>query len=118
RETCISVHLLCLPALAVAEANSSLGASASPSAMTDALRNIPTQWPPKGALVVDVNGVGQPAVLPVSNLSLTSCKDAAGGAVDITPHIRPGANTVRLIQLRDLSEWVFVVHACTPSDDE
>ncbi|KAH9928355.1 uncharacterized protein B0H18DRAFT_1000931 [Fomitopsis serialis] len=113
-KTQISVHLLCLPALAVAEANSSLGTSAQPDAVSDALKSIPTQWPPKGTLVIEVNG----SDAKHARTFLPTHLDAIGGAVDLTAHIRPGANTVRLIQLRDLSEWVFVVHAGAPSDDE
>ena len=35
--------------------------------------------------------------------------------LDITKHVRPGTNTVRFIQLADLSEFVFVLHAAKAS---
>lgn len=31
--------------------------------------------------------------------------------MDVTQYVRPGANTVRFIQLADLSEFMFVLHA-------
>lgn len=53
---------------------------------------------------------------------LCSCadtrKDAANGPVDLTSHIRAGSNTLRLIQLRDTSGWVLVVHAGMPPNAE
>lgn len=53
--THIAVHLLCLPVQAVAEASSSMHALRDPSAISDAFWNIQTRWPPKGALIVQVN---------------------------------------------------------------
>ena len=35
--------------------------------------------------------------------------------LDITKHVRPGTNTVRFIQLADLSEFVFILHAAKAS---
>jgi hypothetical protein len=35
--------------------------------------------------------------------------------LDITAHLRPGTNTVRFIQLADLSEFVFVLRAAEVS---
>lgn len=37
------------------------------------------------------------------------------GPLDITAHIHAGENVLRLIQLRDTSDHVFVVHAAIPS---
>ena len=38
--------------------------------------------------------------------------------MDLTAHVRAGTNTLRLIQLRDTSGWMFVVHAGVPPDVE
>lgn len=103
--------------------------SQDPSAVSDVFWDIQTQWPPKGALVVEVNGGDAqhtrtflPAQLVCQPLILRSCadtrKDATDGPVDLTPLVRAGSNTLRLIQLRDTSESVFVVHAGAPPNAE
>ena len=53
-----------------------------------------------------------------SVLALTRRKDTADGPVNLTSHIRAGTNTLRFIQLRDTSGWVFVVHAGVPPNAE
>lgn len=43
-----------------------------------------------------------------------NCRGVQGpqdGPLDVTVAIRPGYNTVRVIQLIDLSEFMFVLHA-------
>ena len=40
------------------------------------------------------------------------------GAVDISAHIRPGSNNIRLIQLSDQSNFVFVLYVGFPPVDE
>lgn len=49
------VHLLCLPASAVAEVNQNLDPMASPADVAVALWNLGTIWPTKGTLVVEMN---------------------------------------------------------------
>jgi hypothetical protein len=43
--------------------------------------------------------------------SLSLWQDKGGPELDVTQHLRPGTNTVRFIQLADLSDYVFVLHA-------
>ena len=129
--THIAVHLLCLPVRAVAEASSSMHVLRDPGAISDAFWNIQTQWPPKGGLIVEVNGGDAlyahtffPAQLVCflcldalprrSRTDMTWTKGATDGPLELTSHVRAGTNTLRLIQLRDTSEWVYAVHAGAP----
>lgn len=110
-DTHISVHLLCLPTATVAEVNRSLDPAASPAEVAAALWRIPTSWPAKGTLVIEAN----PGHSVSSHAFLPSVLGEINGPLDITAHIHAGENVLRLIQLRDTSDHVFVVHAAIPS---
>jgi hypothetical protein len=51
----VSVRLVCLPTASVEETYKKLDPSASPETVTDAMRNIKPEWPPKGKIIVEVN---------------------------------------------------------------
>ncbi|KAI9066246.1 hypothetical protein FKP32DRAFT_1673991 [Trametes sanguinea] len=105
----VKVHLLCLPAAAVAEVNESLPPDASREDIVAAMWNIKTEWPLKGRLVIqfssdDTRGPYIPG------------EDS--GPLEITQEIKSGENKLRLIQLEDMSSKLFVVHATYPSAEE
>ncbi|KZT01527.1 uncharacterized protein LAESUDRAFT_763652 [Laetiporus sulphureus 93-53] len=108
--THVSVHLLCLPTMAVQEANQRLDPAASPAEVVAMLWNIDTSWPAPGTLVIEVN----PADGRTARTYLPADLGQNMGHLDITADLRPGTNMIRLIQLRDTSERVFVVHASIP----
>lgn len=51
----VSVHLLCLPTASVQGEYNKIERSAPPEAVTHAMWNAKTQWPPKGSLTVELN---------------------------------------------------------------
>lgn len=113
-ETHVSVHLLCLPTEAVAEANAKLLPTATPENVAQTLWEIPVVWPRMGKLVVQMNTdeMGSDQTWFPVDLAPTS------GPLDITPYVRAGRNQMRLLQLCDLSSCAFVVHASFPSEHE
>jgi len=110
----VSVHLLCLPTTAVASANQNLSPAASPESVATSLWNISTTWPPVGSLLVEVN----PGHSYSSRIFLPLDMTPNTGPLDISAFICPGENRIRLVQLRELSAFVFVVHAGAPTAEE
>ncbi|CCM01908.1 uncharacterized protein FIBRA_03979 [Fibroporia radiculosa] len=108
------IHLLCLPTSAVAALNQTLEVTASPREVADAMWNIGTRWPIQGTIVVEVN----PGHSGGSHAFLPQSLGPNDGALDVTAYVHAGLNTVRVIQLRDTSPYVFVIHATVPSAEE
>ncbi|CDO69724.1 hypothetical protein BN946_scf184687.g9 [Trametes cinnabarina] len=105
----VKVHLLCLPAAAVAVVHQNLPPDASREDIVDAMWNIKTEWPSRGTLLIDI----------ASDDFLGPCMpEPDSGPLDITQAIHRGANKLRLIQLADMSSKLFVVHATEPSGEE
>ncbi|KAH8101029.1 hypothetical protein BXZ70DRAFT_147051 [Cristinia sonorae] len=104
----VAAHLLCLPKDQVIAVN----ATSPVDEVVSAIGGISTRWPSLGSVIVDINkDNGDPAYyhswIPVDLV----------GPLDVSPYIKPGKNTARFIQLADLSEFVFVLHATKPSDE-
>jgi hypothetical protein len=51
----IAVRLVCLPTASVEETYKQLDPAASAEVVTDAMRSIKPEWPPKGKIIVEVN---------------------------------------------------------------
>lgn len=133
------MQLLCYPRSHVSthlERNRS-GDSASATINDSVPRN---EWPDK-SLYVDINDgrkewpywtlVSSSCAIHRGKLCRTLTEDmnhlflygdcgqpAAHEPLDLTTYIIPGRNTLRLIQMDDLSEFVFVVYAFEPSERE
>ncbi|KAI0671819.1 hypothetical protein C8Q78DRAFT_972876 [Trametes maxima] len=105
----VKVHLLCLPLASVEQCNETLSPNATREDIVAAMWNIKTEWPLRGTLVVQADGdcAGNPWI-----------PDQDSGPLDITHAIVRGMNTLRLIQLADMSSKLFVLHAAEPSEAE
>jgi hypothetical protein len=73
----------------------------------DKIRNVGEDWPTKGTLVVQLNIEG-------SNGRSWLPYELEKGALNVTPSITQGNNTMRLIHLSDLSDFTFVLYALSP----
>jgi hypothetical protein len=51
----IAVRLVCLPTVSVEETYKQLDPAASPKVVTDAMRSVKPEWPPKGKIIIEVN---------------------------------------------------------------
>jgi len=102
----ITVRLVCLPTASVEETYKQLDPAASQELVTDAMRQIQTVWPPKGKVIIEMNPSGN-----VGRSWLPQDLDPAGPPLELTEHIRPGQNSIRLIHLGDLSGHTFLLHA-------
>ncbi|KAG2069296.1 hypothetical protein BDR04DRAFT_1101806 [Suillus decipiens] len=73
----------------------------------DKIRSVGEDWPIKGSLVVQLN---------VENANGRSWLpyELGKGALNVTPSITQGNNTMRLIHLSDLSDFIFVLYALSP----
>ncbi|KAL6301389.1 hypothetical protein BKA93DRAFT_469833 [Sparassis latifolia] len=110
----ISVHLLCLPAEVVATANRKLDPAASPRDVAQMLWDIPTAWPQPGTLIVEMNESHPRG----AHVWFSEDMGPTNGPLDLTACLHAGRNTVRLLQLGDMSDRLFVVHAAFPSSEE
>ncbi|OBZ66237.1 hypothetical protein A0H81_13726 [Grifola frondosa] len=109
----VSVHLLCLPIDTVAAVNSTLDPSAAPGDVAAALWGIGTVWPRRGTLVIEMNsGKSSETTWLPAHLGPTD------GPLDVSVSVRRGLNTIRLVQLCNMSGCVFVVHAAAPLEEE
>ncbi|KAJ3557608.1 hypothetical protein NM688_g1387 [Phlebia brevispora] len=100
---CITLH--CLPVDAVAKVNAELDPNAAPATVVAALQSIPTQWPHPGKLILQLNDDS-----PVSRRYFPNELGPKDGPLDMSGHIIPGRNTLKVIQLADLSACVFVLY--------
>ncbi|KAI0367950.1 hypothetical protein BV20DRAFT_1037341 [Pilatotrama ljubarskyi] len=103
----VVVHLLCLPEDAVSECYQNMSPSATREDIVAAMWNIKTEWPPAGTLVVQTDPPGS---------SWVPGHDS--GPLELTHAIKRGMNRFRLIQLTDMSNKLFVIHATEPSAEE
>lgn len=73
----------------------------------DKIRSVGEDWPIKGSLVVQLN---------IENANGRSWLpyELEKGALNVTPSITQGSNTMRLIHLSDLSDFTFVLYALSP----
>jgi hypothetical protein len=108
----VSLRLLCLPTSLVASTYQTIDLPATPADIANAMWSIETQWPSRGKLVVEVNSRRK------WGRSLFG-RDLApnGPPVDVTSCVRPGRNVVRFMQLGDLSQCMFVLHASEAARD-
>ncbi|KAI0342637.1 hypothetical protein BDW22DRAFT_126613 [Trametopsis cervina] len=105
------LFLLCLSAAQIKEVYEQAGSSAEQFA--NALRDVPTEWPQRGKLMVETNA-GQPS----HHIFLPQQMGPQDGPLDITPVIQSGTNTIRLIQLGDLSDRLFILFAREPLETD
>ncbi|KAI0300788.1 hypothetical protein BC826DRAFT_1102124 [Russula brevipes] len=111
---CVAVHLVALPATAVAAAQQDLSQSPggiTPQAFTLALRNLRPQWPDDGSLVLQLNA-GQP-----EEQTWFSSDMSNGTPLDVSGAVCVGANSLRIIQLRDMPDTVFAIYAALPTPE-
>ncbi|KAF7967730.1 hypothetical protein HWV62_33293 [Athelia sp. TMB] len=121
----VSMRLLCLPTATVQGEYEMVEASAPPWTVANAMRSIPTEWPAPGSLVIQmhVDNTWSRSWLPEDLVGLylfhlryclihrPSIQQPETPPLDITLHIRPGANRLRFIHLSDLSAYTFLVHS-------
>ncbi|KAI0775125.1 hypothetical protein BD413DRAFT_294200 [Trametes elegans] len=105
----VKVHLLCLPTATVAEFYQNLAPTATREEIVAAIWDLKTEWPTRGTLVVKSGTDAQ---------GDSWFPDPDSGPLDITSAIVPGTNSFRLIQLKDMSDRLFVFHATEPTDEE
>ncbi|KIM84817.1 hypothetical protein PILCRDRAFT_43154, partial [Piloderma croceum F 1598] len=102
----IAVRLVCLPTASVEETYKQLDPAASVEVVTDAMRSVKPEWPPKGKIIVEVNPGAK-----VGRSWLPQELNPATSILELTAHIQPGQNNIRLIHLGDLSTHTFLLHA-------
>ncbi|KAG1877482.1 hypothetical protein F4604DRAFT_2002706 [Suillus subluteus] len=73
----------------------------------DKIRSVGEDWPTKGTLVVQLN-------IETPNGRSWLPYELEKGALNVTPSITQGSNTLRLIHLSDLSDFTFVLYALSP----
>ncbi|KAG1768087.1 hypothetical protein EV702DRAFT_1050106 [Suillus placidus] len=73
----------------------------------DKIRSAGEDWPTKGTLVVQLN-------IESTNGRSWLPYELEKGALNVTPSITQGNNTMRLIHLSDLSDFTFVLYALSP----
>ncbi|KAI0359781.1 hypothetical protein OH77DRAFT_1446364 [Trametes cingulata] len=103
----VKVHLLCLPEALVSEYYQNMSPNATREDIVDAMWNIKTVWPAAGTLVVKTDSPGN-SWLPGHD----------PGPLDLTHAIKRGMNKFELIQLADMSDKLFMIHATEPSEEE
>ncbi|KAF9488988.1 hypothetical protein BDN71DRAFT_1456709 [Pleurotus eryngii] len=80
--------------------------SVTPLQMAEEVLKMEVQWPRQGDLIVQVNeGTPWCCTYMPKDLGLSS------PPLDLTTSVREGQNTIRLIQLSDMSRHIFVLHA-------
>ncbi|KAI0071966.1 hypothetical protein K474DRAFT_1668384 [Panus rudis PR-1116 ss-1] len=108
----VKLYLLCLP---VSEITEIPGLFDQPlEERMNSLWNIQTQWPELGSLIIEhivENGETTRRWFP-RELRPTD------GPLEISGSLRPGINTIRFIQLDDLHDRVFILHATRPTEEE
>ncbi|KAF7796447.1 hypothetical protein EIP86_007624 [Pleurotus ostreatoroseus] len=109
----VYVHLLSLPVSAVTKMNEELEPTATPEDIVAKLQAIPTTWPAPGKLIVQL---GTDSTTPA--VWYPGREDLKDTPIDLSPHVRPGRNSARVIQLSDASDKFFVLCAGIPSNDE
>ncbi|KZT23076.1 hypothetical protein NEOLEDRAFT_1036652, partial [Neolentinus lepideus HHB14362 ss-1] len=101
----VCVRLLCLPRDLVEEIFQRMpGDHASPEDMTKLMAHIPTTWPQRGSLIVDLN-VGQPS----EQTWFAEFMRQDSPPLDVTSSVEPGLNHLRIIQLANMSDRLFVL---------
>ncbi|KAG1879462.1 hypothetical protein C8R48DRAFT_685705 [Suillus tomentosus] len=73
----------------------------------DKIRSVGEDWPAKGTLVVQLN-------VESANGRSWLPYELEKGALNVTPSITQGNNTMRLIHLNDLSDFTFVLYTLSP----
>lgn len=73
----------------------------------DKIRSVGEEWPTKGTLVIQFN-------IESTNGRSWLPYELEKGALNVTPSITQGNNTMRLIHLSDLSDFTFVLYALSP----
>ncbi|EMD33873.1 hypothetical protein CERSUDRAFT_117397 [Gelatoporia subvermispora B] len=109
--TFVSTHLLCLPNSIVSGIIQNLPESAPPELVARHVWDAGIQWPQRGTLLVTMNP-GDP------DISRTFYPEDLEGPLDVTQSIRHGTNTVRILQLADVSGHTFILHAGVPTDED
>ncbi|KIP03497.1 hypothetical protein PHLGIDRAFT_20230 [Phlebiopsis gigantea 11061_1 CR5-6] len=105
-------RLLCLHTADVEKA-AVKNPTATPEEFASAMWNVQTKWPRRGQLLLEVNGeTDTPGSWIPKQLG------PEDGPVDLTPHIVPGINTIRIIQLAAQTDRIFIVYAGSPPEDE
>ncbi|KAI9463297.1 hypothetical protein BJY52DRAFT_1350674 [Lactarius psammicola] len=108
----VVVHLVALHATAVSAAQQVLSQSQgnmTPQAFALALHDLQPQWPDDGTLVLQMNA-DQPG-----EQSWFAYDMSAGKSLDVSSAVLLGTNTLRILQLRNMAELVFVLYATPPT---
>ncbi|KAF8071796.1 hypothetical protein FPV67DRAFT_897889 [Lyophyllum atratum] len=108
----VSLRLLCLPKDVVQAIYEPSFTSATAEDMAMELSKLKPEWPPQGSLVVQVNPTERHgrSWLPLEMYPRSP-------ALDLTDFIREGRNVIKLIQLTDMADKMFVLHAMPSSAD-
>ncbi|KAF5372756.1 hypothetical protein D9615_010108 [Tricholomella constricta] len=104
----LSLQLLCLPRDLVPNVYETSLALVTAEDTATALSKIKTEWPPQGSLIVQMN--------PAERHGRTWLPTHMGPVsppLDLTDSLCEGPNVVRLIQLDDMADKIFVLHAAT-----
>jgi len=127
----VVVHLVALQATAVFAAQQALSqspGSMTPQAFSLSLHVLQPQWPNDGTLVVQLNA-GQPEerswftsdLVRFSYFCLRRreliAMQPTGKSLDVSSAISAGMNSLRILQLRNMAELVFVLYAAPPTGE-
>ncbi|GJE88572.1 hypothetical protein PsYK624_046550 [Phanerochaete sordida] len=101
-------HLLCLRTSDVQDVvqNSPF---ASAEAVAAAFRDLRTQWPPRGQLIVEMNSHSA-----ARGTWLPKRLGPDDGPLDVTAHIVSGTNTIRFVQLGGHADRLFTLYVGRP----
>ncbi|KAF4596578.1 hypothetical protein EYR40_007727 [Pleurotus pulmonarius] len=80
--------------------------SVTPMQMAEEVLKMESQWPRQGDLIVQVN-----EGTPWCRTFMPKDLGPSSPPLDLTASVREGQNTIRLIQLSDMSPHIFVLHA-------
>ncbi|KAF8575230.1 hypothetical protein K439DRAFT_759432 [Ramaria rubella] len=107
------LYLTCIPAIAAEKAHRDLPPNSTPSSLAECVSQIDVTWPPPGTFYVSLNEDG-PGTASYTDKFFGS----ASPPLDISNAVLPGTNTIRFIQLADLSQRIFLILTILVNEEE
>ncbi|EIN09864.1 hypothetical protein PUNSTDRAFT_133636 [Punctularia strigosozonata HHB-11173 SS5] len=114
RERHIVVNLVSLPAPVVATLLDSIPPGSGPDVVAATVASYETVWPARGKVIVEVNHDAE--LLPEKKRVWVY--EHIEGPLDITAYLRYGSNTIRILPLDSMDEYVFFLLARYPTAEE
>ncbi|KAG5722842.1 hypothetical protein E4T56_gene7795, partial [Termitomyces sp. T112] len=113
----LSLRLLCIPIELFQNINQigSVPQSMDCGALTSTMASVKTVWPEQGSLLVQMN-----PTKPHKQAWFPEHMSPTSPGLDITDAVREGKNVLRLIQLEDMADKIFMLQASllTPTSQQ